>query len=339
MTMRSFKIRRAAAAFAAAVLLICPALAADTALVPLGRAVGLRLETGGLLVEGLTAVEGDGVCPAREAGLAAGDMIIAVDGEKTRDLAGFRQALAGTGGESAELEVMRGGVRFTAAVTPVVSESGEYKIGVLARDRVEGIGTLTYYDPKSGICGALGHGISEKGALMPLWRGTVTDAELTGVVEGRVGAPGNLVGSPTEKERGRIFANTVCGVFFLSDGEPGEAVPVCPLSEVRCGEAEILSDVDGAGPKAYTVTIEAVEPEGGSRSFVLKVTDPDLLKITGGIVQGMSGSPILQGGRLVGAVTHVLIGDPKTGYGIGIEDMIKEGAAMRQPQKSVFVYT
>jgi len=324
------KIKMITAVLLAVILTACvPALAADT-LVPSGRAVGIRVCTGGLLVVSLTNVmsEGCSFCPAREAGLAAGDMITQVGGVPTPDIPTFSRAVAALEGAQTTLTVKRGQITFRSSIRPVRSDDDDWKIGAMVKDRVEGIGTVTYYDPERGILALLGHGVTEDGLLCPLLKGQVFAAKITGQQKGSVGKPGNLEGECVlSKPVGEMFANSVFGVFCTGAEETCgcEGVPVGTIDTVTTGKATILATVEGDTPRVYDISIEAVDPLAETRSFLIRVTDEALIEKTGGIVQGMSGSPILQNGKLIGAVTHVLIGDPTMGYGIGIENMIQAG--------------
>ena len=190
-----------------------------------------------------------------------------------------------------------------------------------------GIGTVTFYDPDTGTFGALGHGITDAdtGLLMPLGDGAVMDASVKAVKRGAAGEPGELKGSfDLEHDRGELYANTDRGVFGVMEDFDfaGSAVPVAAPGEVRTGGAVIRANVSGDGVEEYAIEITRVLEQTGLQNLLLRVTDQRLIDQTGGIVQGMSGSPILQDGKLVGAVTHVMVNDPQKGYGILIENML-----------------
>lgn len=317
-------------------LLLCAlpagAFAAEE-LVPMGCAVGIELETDGVMVAGFSPVqtaEGN-ASPAESAGLKAGDVITAVNGRETPDAQALLSALASLDGAPAELKVRRNGNELLLRVTPVQTGDGRWQLGLWLREGVSGIGTVTYYDPETGRFGALGHGINdaESGTLLPLDGGAITGASVVDVVKGAPGSPGELCGQPDrEQVLGALEKNTGCGIFgvagFASAGAP---VPVASPREVRLGPASILATVNGEGVEEYSVEISRIyrQPEE-HRFLMLTVTDPRLLEQTGGIVQGMSGSPILQDGKLIGAVTHVLLSDATRGYGIAIQDMLDAAA-------------
>ncbi len=299
-------------------------------LVPLGSSVGVRVEADGLLVIGLTEAEPeDGRrSPAEEAGLRTGDLITWVGSERVSTAAQLREALE-QAGDSVSLRFLRGGREQQVTVRPARGENGVPELGVWLRSGLSGIGTMTWYDPRSGFFGALGHAVNDvdTGVLLPLKSGILGKAVIDSVVRGSAGTPGELKGCMgLEKPIGSIMKNTEAGIFgALEPGSLpeslGEPVPLCPAAELRCGPAEILSDVSGQ-LRHYSARILRVFNGGGSRDLLIQVTDEELLGLTGGIVQGMSGSPIRQDGRLAGAVTHVLISDPGKGYGISIEDML-----------------
>ena len=295
---------------AAVALALCVGVSAQAAsLVPLGRAVGIQMTTAGILVADLAEVDTPGgkATPAKDAGLRPGDVICRIDGRDIASSADFLAAMDAAG-DTMSVTVLRGGAEVTATVTPAVTADGTRQLGLWLRDGVTGVGTLTYYDPATGRYGALGHGISDEtsGVLMPLRDGSVLSAVIADARPGGHGTAGELVGSFDPGDRiGGIERNCLFGIFG----------------------ATILSTVAGEDVRAYTVDISRVYHDGGCTRFLITVTDPDLLAATGGIVQGMSGSPILQDGRLIGAVTHVLLADPAKGYGVSIDDMLAASAA------------
>ncbi len=324
--MRRF-IRVFALSSVLALLLSAPAEALEAEeLVPVGRTVGLELYTEGVFVVRLDETEGS--CPARDAGLRPGDRIVSVDGTELEDAKDLQARITAGGGGRLTLAVERGGRSMSFSVQPVCVEGG-WRIGAMVQDHITGLGTVTFYDPETGIFGALGHGVGRSGAAgnAPLSGGTALPTVITGVQKGTAGSPGQLQGQGGGSEPlGQVETNTGCGVFGrCSSGVfSGEAIPVAKPEEISTGPAEIWSNVEGITVVHYQAEIEAIRfgAEGG-RNLRLRVTDPRLLERTGGIVQGMSGSPIIQNGKLVGAVTHVLIRDPARGYGISIDNMLR----------------
>ena len=314
------KIKQVFALLAALLVLTSAALAAEPgdALVPVGEAVAISLRCDGVVVSALAdiASEGGACCPAGEAGVQAGDKIVAVNGERV------------TGAEDFLLSVERGGETKTFVVTPKLGSGGTYQIGLWLRDAVRGLGTVTFYDPATGEYGALGHGVGlpETGELMSASGGEIYRADVTGVVMGERGTPGELCGGASSASPiGSIEENTVRGIFGTSRTPLGTlpAMPVAAESEIRLGEATILSTVSTGGVRSYDAVITRIARSGDGGKLTLTITDGDLLAVTGGIVQGMSGSPILQNGKIVGAVTHVLVNDPTKGYGISMENMLE----------------
>ena len=320
----------AAALALALVATAVPAWALDAeALVPVGSAVGIELDAGGVMVVGLSEVQTETgtVTPAEEAGLRTGDVICALDGRGTANAAEFLTAVGELDGGEHRISVLRDGKETELTVIPAKNEDGAYQLGLWLRDSVTGIGTVTFYDPESGVFGALGHGVSDAGTgeLLPFTTGSITGAEVVDVIRGAPGSPGELCGEfDREHVLGALDKNTERGIFGTAALENiGEAIPVAREDEVTLGPAVIRSSV-GGGIRDYNVEISRVYRNAAdSRFLLLTVTDPALLDATGGIVQGMSGSPIIQNGKLIGAVTHVLISDPAKGYGISIEKMLE----------------
>ena len=304
-------------------LLLVPARAA-TLLVPVGRTIGLRLKTQGVTVADF---QKEGASPGRDAGLQLGDAICKVGDREIGSAQELQQALADSGG-AAELTIRRKGQerRLQVALEP-----GKSQLGIYVREGISGIGTVTYYDPETGRFGALGHGVNDSdGNLVEMEGGQALSSQVVEVKRGQAGTPGQLRGAFSDGDQiGELTANTGRGLFgtctkpFL-----GEPMPAAEAGSVHTGKAEILSNVSGTSIRRYDVEILKLYPEDRAqgRNILLWVTDEDLIAQTGGIVQGMSGSPILQDGRLVGAVTHVLVNDPKTGYGIFIENMLDAAA-------------
>ena len=306
-------------------------------LCPGGGVFGLRASLGGVLVTALSGVPGeeDGRRgPAEEAGIQRGDMITAINGTPLSQ-AEVLAAEVGRCKGSLTLTLLRAGQALTVSLTPRVGNDGRRVAGLLVRDSVAGIGTVTYIDPRTGEFGGLGHGVYDAslGGLVPLSRGTVTKVGLTGVTPGASGAPGELRGHLTANRIGTLRANTDCGVFGVLSDIPAAstAIPVGLRDAVRVGPAEILCTVGEGGCARYGIEITSLRGKrGDDTSFSIRVTDPRLVSLTGGIVQGMSGSPIIQNGKLVGAVTHVMIGDPTEGYGIFIENMLEAAATAQK---------
>lgn len=306
--------------------------------VPVGQAVGIKLFSDGVLVVGLACVETDhgSVSPGEQGGLRTGDVITHIDGTEVDSVEEVRQILTQGEGDALTCQVSRGTQRLQLTAEPAKSTDGAWQLGVWLRDSMAGIGTVTFYDPQSGAFAALGHGINDvdTAQLMPMETGSIMPASVSDVKRGASGDPGELHGTfDVEHDLGTLLANTPQGIYgVLKDSASlagQQAVDVATRDQVQAGPAVIRANVDGTAVEDYEVEILQVYPhkEGETRELMLKVTDPRLLDTTGGIVQGMSGSPILQNGRLVGAVTHVLINDPTRGYGILAETMLEQARA------------
>ena len=298
------------------IFLAIPAAAARL-LIPVGRIVGLELRN-----NTVTVVSFEEDSPAEAAGVKAGDRLLMVDRRPIQSARDVRTALDESHG-TVTLTLQRGDALSTVIVSPAITAQGP-KLGVYLRQGITGIGTVTYYDPDTGAFGALGHGVNHPGGdLLQLTQGIAYPAAITHVRKGTSGTPGQLMGALTDSEPlGAILRNTAQGVFGKTDTPfPGQRLPI---GQPSVGNAVILSTVAGESPREYTVEILKVYSAArqNGRNMLLRITDPALLEATGGIVQGMSGSPILQDGRIVGAVTHVLVNDPTTGYGIFIENML-----------------
>lgn len=303
------------------------ALEAET-LVPVGHTIGIKLFAEGVIVIGLAEVESqDGVStPGVDCGLQVGDVIEEANGQAVESSEQFARMLQQGG--AVALSVSRDGHDLTLDARPVLGTDGAYRLGAWIRDSMAGIGTITFYDPSTGTFGALGHGITDTdtGLLMPLGDGSVMDATVKAVKPGGVGDPGELRGSfNLTRDVGELYANTDRGVFGViecQDFTQADPVPVARIGDVETGPAVILANVSGDGVEEFSIKIVRVLDGADVQNLLLEVTDPQLLQLTGGIVQGMSGCPILQDGKLVGAVTHVMVNDPRKGYGILIENML-----------------
>ncbi len=313
-------------ALAFALALAGPVCASAQELVPVGETVGIEAATDGLLVASLSKVdtaEGE-CCPAADGGILPGDIIMRVGGTDISCAEDFAGALGSLDGGSVELTVLRDEKTLQLSVTPVQDASGEWRLGLWLRSGVSGIGTVTYYDPATGEYGALGHSITDAdtGVLLPISGGSICDATVSDVKRGERGEAGELHGSyDASNAIGTVDENTPHGIFGTSSGGfDGEPVPVASPDEISDGPAVILANVSGDEVREYGVEIS--RDAANSERLLITVTDPELISATGGIVQGMSGSPILQDGRLVGAVTHVLISDPARGYGVTIGAML-----------------
>lgn len=305
------------------VILLLPAVWAEPLLIPVGQTVGLQLRDNTVTIAAFDDLLG---ADAKNAGLKIGDCIVKVNGTPVHSAQQMRDALEASG-RTALLTIRRGGKELEATVKVTPTDGGA-KLGVYLKQGISGIGTVTWYDPSTGKFGALGHGVNgSSGVLMQMAAGSTYPAQVMSVTKGRSGHPGQLRGSCDGAEScGELLRNTPQGVFGKSrQGWLGEAIPVGSADQVHPGQASIRSTVSNYTTGDYSVEILKVYPasRADGRNLLLKVTDKALLEATGGIVQGMSGSPIIQDGKLIGAVTHVLVNAPDIGYGIFIENMLE----------------
>lgn len=302
-----------------------------------GMNFGARLATDGVLVVGFGENGSDGrASAAYRAGVRLSDAILSINGKRMLTSNDVSAAVDASEGKPLTLLCRRKGETLSFTVTPEKGDGGKYKIGTWLRDSSAGIGTVTFIDPKTLAFGGLGHGICDPstGEVIPVARGAVTDAVITGIQRGSAGAPGEMKGYLGKKKCGTLLTNTECGLFgILSDLPKGATLlPVGRPSDVTCGEATLLSTLDSGEVTPYKIQITAVgQRDTKTKSFSIKVEDEALLAKTGGIIQGMSGSPIIQNGKLVGAVTHVMVNDPAAGYGIFIENMLTAMPSILQP--------
>ncbi len=296
-------------------------------LFPGGQAVGISIYTEGVLVVGISGFRshsGEYVCPAQNAGIKAGDVILSVNGvpvSSSEELKGMLPPGAGT----VRILLERSGARIETELRPEISENGDPRIGAWVRDSTVGVGTLSYYDPKDGSFAALGHPVTDAdtGSLLKVKDGRLVFADIIGVTKGRRGAPGELHGTfdSSSFPLGEIDLNTELGIFgrLFSEAMPflgGDGAEIAFPDEVHIGDAYLITSADGS-LKIYSCRIVRTgrQKEPAPKGLVIEITDPGLIELTGGIVQGMSGSPVIQDGRLAGVITHVLVNDPTKGYG------------------------
>lgn len=301
-----------------------------TEVIPGGQSFGVRLHTRGVKIVGTGSVilpEGTAE-PASDAGLMEGDTIISADGEEIQSTQQFTEIVSRNGKDGIKIIYRRGDTEYETVLYPVCDERGEYKAGLWLKDTAAGIGTVTFIIPENNSFGGLGHGICEPDSkeLLPFNSGEVYNAHITGVKRGKNGDPGELRGYFDKEPSGTLTSNTDAGVFGVFDKgqETGKTVQIALKDKVKAKDVKILCTVDESGVHEYDAKIiKILSYDAKEKNFIIKITDEALLSKTGGIVQGMSGSPILQDGKLIGAVTHVLVNDPSRGYGIFIENMLE----------------
>jgi stage IV sporulation protein B len=302
-------------------------------IIPSGETIGIRLYSDGLVVVGRGRVSESGASPAEEAGIEIGDVIMKVNGKAVGAPEDFSSEIARADG-SVTLEIKSGDTIKSVDVTPVTSDyDGVKRIGLWVRDSTAGVGTLTYIDPDSLTYGALGHSISDSdtGVTFDVLKGSIEECSVSEIVKSEKGSPGELKGVfKTEGNViGSIEKNTDCGIFgIITSGAEGEKMKIALKGDVKVGSAYLRTSLGESEAKDYEIKIRRVSPnaKNPSKGMIIEVTDETLLQKTGGIVQGMSGSPILRNGKIVGAVTHVLVNNPSMGYAIFAESMMEEDA-------------
>ncbi len=302
-----------------------------------GNTVGVKIKMDGILVIGVSEVDtanGLRLAPAKDGGIKTGDILYEVNSKKLTDIRDLIRQIDNSNGNKLDIKYKRENAVYTTTVYPIEGVNDKkYHIGLWVRDSTAGIGTLTFYDPETHNFGALGHGITDidTGLLMPVNSGEVLESNIIAVKKGEQGTPGELRGIFMENKppMGNIYKNDECGIYGkVYDGYrtlKERLYPIGIRGQVKVGPATILSNIEGSNIEEFSINIEKVARQSfsGPKGMVIKVTDKRLLNSTGGIVQGMSGSPIIQNGKLIGAVTHVLVNDPTRGYGIFIEWMLK----------------
>lgn len=305
-----------------------------------GAPFGVKLYTAGVLIIGIDAVDTPAgpITPGAAAGLREGDVILAADGSPVTDTRGLINAVAGSSGQPLELTVQRNGETLHLSLVAARTADGAYRAGLWVRDSAAGVGTMTFYDSAQRIFAGLGHGVcdADTGKMMPLSGGEAVIAKVDGFYRSSAGNPGELCGVFTEEAIGPLLYNGEDGVYGTLETMPSaRMVAVARRSEVRPGPAEMITTIDGEGPRAYAIEITKVfAADTQTRNLTVRVVDRALLEKTGGILQGMSGSPIVQNAMLVGAVTHVFVNDPTQGYGIFAQTMVETADRLAAEHKA-----
>ncbi|MBQ6900562.1 MAG: SpoIVB peptidase [Firmicutes bacterium] len=313
----------------------------ERVLVPGGQSVGIRMNVKGVLVVGLEEIETEDsvVSPGYSAGLQIGDMILSINDEPVyyaKDVSEIvNKAELSPSSNPLKLKVLRKEKELEVFIEPVLDrETGEKKIGVWVKEKIAGIGTLTFYDPQTNLFAALGHGIYENqtGTLLEAGNGQLLRTEVKSIQEGEAGKPGEIRGIfyGNEDPIGDVVCNSQFGIYSQADDfrdfQLAQPMVMGRQDQVEVGDAYILTTIDGSNVEKFDIKITKVNPqkEPESKGMEIEVVDEKLLASSGGIVQGMSGSPIIQNNRIIGAVTHVLVNNPTKGYGIFVEWMIEE---------------
>ncbi|MCQ2436032.1 MAG: PDZ domain-containing protein [Clostridia bacterium] len=290
-----------------------------------GIQFGMRLNVRGVIVADIYKSDDD-TSPAEKAGIRKGDIIITINGSEIYGISDMQRALDDSDGGQIAVGFLRGDKVRRVLLTPTRTDGGKYRLGILARDTAAGIGTLTFIDGQTLMFGGLGHGVcdSETGVPLPIIGGSAEQVRLNGILRGKPGEPGQIKGSFAGQRIGKVTQNDDAGVYGVLSEIPSiltETAQTASPDEIENGKAYIVSYLSGEREE-YAVTIQKSAAPSPTKNFTVTVTDERLIESTGGIVQGMSGSPIMQNGKLIGALTHVLIGDPTRGYGIYIDNML-----------------
>lgn len=309
-----------------------------TKVVPMGNLIGAKLYTSGVLVVGMSEIQGDDQQkhkPYEGSGIEEGDMIVEMDSKKIANTDELVETVNSSKGKAIQIKYVRNDETITTSIQPIKSEDNEYKLGLWVRDAAAGVGTLTFYEPSTGKFAALGHGIVDvdTGDIINIANGELVTSNLVAIKKGEKGTPGEIKGSiDSGVTIGNISKNTNFGVFGLVSNKNNlnlngaKEYEVALRSEIQTGEAEIICELENGKKEQYKIEISKIYTSNNydNKSMMIKITDERLLQKTGGIIQGMSGSPIIQNGKFVGAITNVLVSDPTTGYAIFGDLMVKQ---------------
>lgn len=309
-----------------------------TKVVPVGASVGLKLYTNGVLVVGMSEIENiqkEKDKPYENTGIKEGDMIVALNKKEITCTADLVQTVNSSQGEEISVEYVREGNKYETNIKPSKTVNNEYKLGLWVRDAAAGVGTISFYEPNTGMYGALGHGIIDVDTeeLITIAKGELVTTNIIDVVKGEKGKAGEIRGSiHNQKKVGQVYKNTAFGIYGKMENltslniNSANAIEVATRDEIKEGPAKIICTLENNKTEEYEIEIQKIMKNNNTnnKSMILKVTDSRLLEKTGGIVQGMSGSPIIQNGKFCGAVTHVLVNDPTSGYGVFADLMLKQ---------------
>lgn len=305
----------------------------ETKVVPIGKVIGLKLYTNGVLIVGMTEIDGEK--PYEYTGLKEGDTILEINNTEIDSIEKLKEVVNKSNGEELELKYLRDGTISVSNIKPVQTNTDEYKLGLWVRDAATGVGTITYYEPESGKFAALGHGIVDVDTdkLIDIESGEVVTSSIVAIKKGEQGIPGEIKGTIMNQTNiGEVTKNTDFGIYGNLTNTASlninsqKAIDVALRSEIKTGNAKVLCTLENGVTKEYDIEIKKIYANNNSdnKSMLIKVTDENLLNQTGGIIRGLSGAPIIQNGKFCGAVTHVLVSDPTMGYAVFGDLMIKE---------------
>lgn len=304
-----------------------------TNVVPLGNIVGLKLYSSGVLVIGMTEIEGEK--PYENSGIEAGDLITFVNNKQVTTTDELVECVNNSKGENVKITYIRKGQKFETTIEPTVTTNKEYKLGLWVRDGAAGIGTISYYEPSTSSFGALGHGIvdTDTEELISIERGELVTANVVNIEKGKEGDPGQIKGTISNEETiGEVYSNTKFGIYGKITNKnklninTENSIEVAKREEIELGNAKVILTLEDGIRKEYDIEIIKIYANNNkdNRSMIIKIVDENLINLTGGIVQGMSGAPIIQKGKFIGAITHVFVNNPTEGYAVFGDLMIKQ---------------
>ena len=300
--------------------------------IPLGNAIGLKLYTEGVLIVGMSEIEGKR--PYELSGIKEGDRIISIDDKKIETTEDLIETVNASKGKEVSIKYVRENSEEVTNITPVQTKQNEYKLGLWVRDAAAGVGTASFYIPSTGMFASLGHGITDidTGDLITISNGELVSTNIVSIQKGEKGKPGEIKGSIEGSSKiGEVYKNTSFGIFGKVSNKNSlkiteDEMEILNRDEIKKGKAQIICELEDGKKEYYDIEIQRIYTANNkdNKSMLIKITDKRLLEKTGGIIQGMSGSPIIQNGKFVGAVTHVLVNDPTTGYGVFADMMLKQ---------------
>lgn len=306
--------------------------------IPGGETIGMKLYTNGVLVVGMSEIQGidnNKYKPYENSGIEEGDMIVEIDEKAITCTADLISEVNNSMGNNLDVSYVRNGNKYNTKIIPTKTDSNEYKLGLWVRDAAAGVGTITFYDSETGMFAALGHGIIDVDTqqIINISTGDVVTSNIISIIKGQKGKPGEIRGSiENGKTIGKVYNNTEFGIFGKLNNtakmqlNTAKEIEILPRTEIQTGKAKIICTIENNKEEEYEIEIDKIYKNNSldNKSMVIKVTDERLIEKTGGIIQGMSGSPIIQNGKFVGAVTHVMVNDPKIGYGVFADMMLKQ---------------
>ena len=311
----------------------------DIEVVPIGKIIGLKLYTNGVLVVGMSEIEdcnNNLIKPYQNTDIKEGDTILKINENEIQDIDVLKEVVNKSEGENLKLTILRDGSILTSNITPVKTDDKEYKLGLWVKDAATGVGTMTYYEPNSKSFAVLGHGItdSDTNNLINIESGELVTSKVISIKKGEIENPGEIKGTILNQQTiGRVSKNTQFGIYGTLDNltslniDTSKKMKVALRDEIKIGEAKITCSLDNSNKtKEYSIEIEKIyyDNDYNNKSMLIRVTDPELIDKTGGIIRGLSGAPIIQNGKFIGAVTNVLVSNPEIGYAIFGDLMVKE---------------